>query len=214
MGGWFNIKMLSYQYRKSYCGYKTILRSSYIHNGISDTGKMTFWYWNEAQACIKYCPLQWAQASTVQYWVTMETKFYVKAQHECNSGSHWKTSDKSSTTLCKLINETIQLLRKLKVCSAFHQMMLWDINFMFTIKRLFYEMVQSLRWDDSPNNRDCRGLYRWDTETLTVILFTKCPYHDYQNHEKFFHITGPTFHRTRSGVGVTKPFFFPVPLFS
>ena len=31
--------MLSYQYGKSHCGDKTILRSSYLHNGISSTGK-------------------------------------------------------------------------------------------------------------------------------------------------------------------------------
>ena len=42
---WFNIKMTSYQYRKSHCGDKTILRPSYIHNGISNAGKMTSWYW-------------------------------------------------------------------------------------------------------------------------------------------------------------------------
>ena len=34
-GCWFNIKMSSYQYRKSHCGDKTILRPSYLHNGIS-----------------------------------------------------------------------------------------------------------------------------------------------------------------------------------
>ena len=44
-GGWFNIKMSSYQYRKSHCGDKTILRPSYLHNGISYTGKMTSLYW-------------------------------------------------------------------------------------------------------------------------------------------------------------------------
>ena len=33
-GDWFNIKMLSYQYRKSHCGDKTILRPSYLHNPI------------------------------------------------------------------------------------------------------------------------------------------------------------------------------------
>ena len=33
----FNIKMPSYQYRKSHCGNKTILRPSYLHNGISYT---------------------------------------------------------------------------------------------------------------------------------------------------------------------------------
>ena len=48
-GPWFNIKMTSYQYRKSHCGDKTILRPSYLHNGISYTGKTTSLYWIGAQ---------------------------------------------------------------------------------------------------------------------------------------------------------------------
>ena len=44
-GPWFNIKMSSYQYRKSHCGDKTVVRSSYLHNGISYTGKMSYLYW-------------------------------------------------------------------------------------------------------------------------------------------------------------------------
>ena len=31
----------SYQYRKSHCGDKTVVRSSYLHNGISYTGKIS-----------------------------------------------------------------------------------------------------------------------------------------------------------------------------
>ena len=31
--------MSTYQYRKSHCGYKTIVRSFYLHNGISYTGR-------------------------------------------------------------------------------------------------------------------------------------------------------------------------------
>ena len=46
----FNIKMTSYQYRKSHCGDKTVVRSSYLHNGISYAGKMTSLYWIRAQA--------------------------------------------------------------------------------------------------------------------------------------------------------------------
>ena len=42
-GPWFNIKMPSYQYRKSHCGDKTILRPSYLHNGISYTDKTIFY---------------------------------------------------------------------------------------------------------------------------------------------------------------------------
>ena len=48
-GPWFNIKMTSYQYRKSHCGDKTIWRPSYLHNGISHTGKMPSLYWIRAQ---------------------------------------------------------------------------------------------------------------------------------------------------------------------
>ena len=47
-GPWFNIKMSSYQYRKSHCGDKTILRPSYLYNGISYTGKTTSLYWIRA----------------------------------------------------------------------------------------------------------------------------------------------------------------------
>ena len=44
----FNIKMTSYQYRKSHCGDKTILRPSYLRNGIYFTGKTTYLYWIRA----------------------------------------------------------------------------------------------------------------------------------------------------------------------
>ena len=47
-GPWFNIKTSSYQYRKSHCGDKTVVRSSYLHNGISYTGKTTSLYWIRA----------------------------------------------------------------------------------------------------------------------------------------------------------------------
>ena len=42
---WFNVKMPSYHYRKSHCGDKTILRPSYLYNGISHTGKVASLYW-------------------------------------------------------------------------------------------------------------------------------------------------------------------------
>ena len=48
-GPWFNIKMSSYQYRKSHCGDKMILRPSYLHNRIFYTGKMISLYWIGAQ---------------------------------------------------------------------------------------------------------------------------------------------------------------------
>ena len=44
-GPWSNINMSSYQYRKLYCGDKTVVRSSNLCNGISYTGKMASLYW-------------------------------------------------------------------------------------------------------------------------------------------------------------------------
>ena len=68
----FNIKMTSYQYRKSHCGDKTILRPSYLHNGISYTGKTTSLYWIRAQCSLL---LLWIhglihtwQYHTLSYW--------------------------------------------------------------------------------------------------------------------------------------------------
>ena len=42
--------MSSYQYRKSHCGDKTVVRLSYLHNEISYTGKMTSLYWIGVQS--------------------------------------------------------------------------------------------------------------------------------------------------------------------
>ena len=57
-GPWFNMKMTSHQYRKSHCGDKTILRPSYLHNGISYTDKMTFLYWIRPWMCLYQTDLQ------------------------------------------------------------------------------------------------------------------------------------------------------------
>ena len=37
--------MSSYQDRKSHCGDKTVVRSSYLHNAISYTGEISSFYW-------------------------------------------------------------------------------------------------------------------------------------------------------------------------
>ena len=62
-GPWFNIKMSSYHYRKSYCGDKTVVRSSYLHNEISFTGKMTSLYW------IRACRVLFSQFSGMRIFI-------------------------------------------------------------------------------------------------------------------------------------------------
>ena len=54
-GPWFNIKMSPYQYRKSYCGDKTVARLSNLHNVISYTGTMSSLYWIRAWMFYRVC---------------------------------------------------------------------------------------------------------------------------------------------------------------
>ena len=49
-----NMKMSSYQYRKFHCGDKIVVRSSYLHSGISKAGKMLSLYWIGAQIAMKF----------------------------------------------------------------------------------------------------------------------------------------------------------------
>ena len=59
-GTWFNIKMRSYQYRKSYCGNKMVLRSCYLHNRIYYTGKTSFYL--ELEPLVSMTSLWWRKA--------------------------------------------------------------------------------------------------------------------------------------------------------
>ena len=52
-GGWFSKKMQSHQYKKYHFRDKKILRPSYLHNGISYTGKMASLYWIRAHSRIE-----------------------------------------------------------------------------------------------------------------------------------------------------------------
>ena len=61
-GGWFNIKITPHRHRKSHCGDKMILQPSYLHNGISYTGKTTYLYWIRIL-------VHWCICVTQPWWV-------------------------------------------------------------------------------------------------------------------------------------------------
>ena len=66
-GPWFNINVTSYQYRKSHCEDKTVVRSSYLHNGIFYTGKMSSVYWIGAQVSDRSISC-WNSTSQYRSW--------------------------------------------------------------------------------------------------------------------------------------------------
>ena len=75
-GPWFNIKISSYQYRISHYGDKTILRPSYLHNGISYTGKMTSLYWIRAL----HSSVQWKAILSSWKW-SVEMSGHLSMSH-------------------------------------------------------------------------------------------------------------------------------------
>ena len=69
--------MSSYQYRKSHCGDKTVVRSSYLHNGISYTGKMSSLYWIRAmllEHCVMLPPNLIFPFPARNYWIPFDNK--------------------------------------------------------------------------------------------------------------------------------------------
>ena len=86
--------MSCYQYRKSHCGDKTILRLSYLHNGISYTSKMISLYWIGAQS--PYCWLfawdihwyWWIPLTKVKIMLSFDVFFDFLAWTNC-----WNTGD-------------------------------------------------------------------------------------------------------------------------
>ena len=91
-GPWFNIKMSSYQYRKSHCGDKTILRPSYLHNGIFYTGKKISLYWIRPQTSSR---IQATLSLSLSLIMTLTfTLIYISLPHayslvEWGVGSPW-----------------------------------------------------------------------------------------------------------------------------
>ena len=69
----FNIKMSSYQYRKSHCGDKTVIRSSYLHNGISYLVVRWHHYIDGAQMVNTYIIL-WFESAEVKIQEIMASK--------------------------------------------------------------------------------------------------------------------------------------------
>ena len=92
-GGWFNIKMASYQYRKSHCGEKTILRPSYLHNvGLSILVRWHLYIesglWALCIGCVTACDWASKRGSAYTEWLypvcrylnPLRAKFFKKDQ--------------------------------------------------------------------------------------------------------------------------------------
>ena len=94
----FNIKMSSYQYRKSHCGDKTVVRSSYLHNGISYTGKTTSLYWND--------PLDLLDKALAE---PMSTFCQCDLQEQTFKNKTWNSNPSQNTSATKVMADFFQI---------------------------------------------------------------------------------------------------------
>ena len=81
-GPWFNIKMSSYQYRKFHCGDKTVVRSSYLHNGISYTESYT-----ESTPCLS--EIFWVQEKKLDCLCPQILSLYILTYQHHGMQLHW-----------------------------------------------------------------------------------------------------------------------------
>ena len=113
-GGWFKITMASHQYKKSHRGDKTILRPSYLHNGIAFTSKMTSLYWIRTQYYSAHTmvvdPFPFIPLAMV--WYSQERLLYLRRIFSSSKKVYWRyTSCSTYTVQCFVINvQVVSLL--------------------------------------------------------------------------------------------------------
>ena len=145
-GPCFNIKVPSYQYRKSHCGDKTVVRSSYLHNGISYTGKMTSLYWFSPLVLLTYI---W-DSPPVAYFTKEVNPSLAKPPLDFN-GSSAKAWDnflnktghlgvgyqRLNFSVCDILNDTLDLLNHIYVCQGLLQLIV-DMHALFDRQIMFW----------------------------------------------------------------------------
>ena len=138
----FNIKMSSYQYRKCHCGDKTVVKSSYLHNGISYTGKTTSLYWIRAlDHCFAVCQATiWTSAGILLIGPlgTNFSEILIKINTFWLKKIHLKMTSVKWQPFCLRLNV---LTSKCRRCSTFSGVILYIMSSWYFLKMHNNRMV-------------------------------------------------------------------------
>ena len=142
--------MTSYQYRKSHCGDKTILRPSYLHNGISYTGKLASLYWIGALASAM-------GGVTHQSWDNMSGVSYHQPNH-CLLNHLFRHRSKKTSKLC----DTGLCTRNSLVTGEFptqkssnaENVSIWWRHHVWWIYHINFIVIMSFSWSSHPQVSD------------------------------------------------------------
>ena len=110
----FNIKMSPYQYNKCHCGDKMGVRSSYLHNGISYTSKMTSLYWFSPLLVIRETSM-----ATRPYIYQQITKIFNKHKHTIVVKQY--VSNETYTCRQDNVRSEFWITRTLEMCGIFER---------------------------------------------------------------------------------------------
>ena len=147
--------MPTYQYRKSHCGDQTVVRSSYLHNGTSYTGKMASLYW--------FSPL----VSIYEH-----LKLSVKWAAVVYSGTLAITMPRQQ---CRLIQRWSNIGTIIRCRAKVNLHAVWVVTYVVLgyqscPKRRSWLLLSwyILRHALSMNHRTCRYIYRWLRTRLLI----------------------------------------------
>ena len=167
-----------YQYRKSHCGDKTIWRPSYLHNGISYTGKMTSLYWIGAQDTILQPPT-WS--STLHHPHESHQDLHINTK-DIDTNTNWYRPggqlNVSTAPRCLNVHQSPS-------CASIHPTMVYHgdvmvmvmtdrfISLLFYVHRLSHSWRQAFSSFDFENWRPSSQVWRKDK----VIYWANYPIH-------------------------------------
>ena len=175
---WFNVKMTSYQYRKSHCGDKTILRPSYLHNGISYTGKTTSLYWIGALVFVFSAYNPHTDPSTNNAFQTGAFRFgHSQIPNDIRlfdkTYTFSKTKSLGEVSPLKTHDDVIKFSALLAICAGIHRSSVnsshkrqWRVALMFSLISAWI--------NDWVNNREAGNLRRHRARYDVTVMHKGC----------------------------------------
>ena len=179
---------MSYQYRKSHCGEKKVVRSSHLHNGISYAGKTSL-YWIRALQVFSvqtahYDHLKWAEHSRLcglgpsHLARSLRTKATHWLEIACSWGNRWRLTPSVVVLLHHAATHRRTIFRGVCFCRATNrrrQFICIAVKIDCWVKQAQREFRRASPLADDvtagiPRQQMAARLFSIESETATVLV--------------------------------------------
>ena len=184
----FQYEKMSYQYRKSHCGEKKVVRSSHLHNGISYAGKTSL-YWIRALQVFSvqtahYDHLKWAEHSRLcglgpsHLARSLRTKATHWLEIACSWGNRWRLTPSVVVLLHHAATHRRTIFRGVCFCRATNrrrQFICIAVKIDCWVKQAQREFRRASPLADDvtagiPRQQMAARLFSIESETATVLV--------------------------------------------